>query len=190
MKNTEIEIQVEIEKVKPLLKFLKDKGQFIDSSKESDEYFIPCCRNFTDVKPTKEWLRLRDKAGKFTITYKNWYYEKNGKSTHADEYETVVENVKQLKNIFLALKFRSLAKIEKVREKYIYKNFEISLDKVKNLGDFVEIEYKGKGIKDPKKITTSMIQFLKNIGVGKIIRNYVGYPFMMLFPKEIKEEVL
>lgn len=190
MKNVEVEIQVKIERSAPLLKFLQDQAKFTDKSKELDEYFIPCCRNFIDVKPTKEWLRLRNKAGKYTITYKNWYYNKNGKSTHADEYETAIKDIDQLKNIFLALKFRSLIKIEKTREKYFYKDFEISLDKIRNLGDFVEIEYKGRRQQDPVKITDSMVKLLKNIGVGRITRNYVGYPFMMLFPKEIKEEVL
>lgn len=190
MKNVEVEIQVKINKSSPLLKFLKENARFVDSSKEIDEYFIPCCRNFTDVKPTKEWLRLRNKAGKFTVTYKNWHYLKSGKSTHADEYETEVKDIDQLRQLFLALKFRPLIKIEKSRKKYMYKNFEIAVDKVKDLGDFMEIEYKSEIKQDPVAITDSMINLLKKIGVGKIIRNYVGYPFMILFPKEIKEEVL
>lgn len=190
MKNIEVEIQVQIEKSAPLLKFLKEKAEFIDSSKEFDEYYVPCCRSFIDVKPTKEWLRLRRKAGKFTITYKNWYFKKDGTSTHADEYETKIEDIEQLRNIFLALKFRTLIKVEKMRKRYSHKDFEISLDQVKNLGDFLEIEYKGTTEDNPKKITDSMIKLLKDVGVGKITRNYVGYPFMMLFPKEIKEEVL
>jgi len=33
-----------------------------------------------------------------------------------------------------------------------------------------------------------MIKFLKNIGCGKIKRNYVGYPFQLLFPSEVKLE--
>lgn len=34
-----------------------------------------------------------------------------------------------------------------------------------------------------------MVDFLKQVGCGKIIRNYVGYPFLMLFPSEVKYEV-
>ena len=57
------------------------------------------------------------------------------------------------------------------------------------MGDFVEIEYIGKDEKaDPKKITQEMINFLKNIGCEKIKINYVGYPFQLLFPKEVEYE--
>jgi len=31
-----------------------------------------------------------------------------------------------------------------------------------------------------------MIKFLKDINVGKIQRNYQGYPFLLLFPEEAK----
>ncbi len=72
---------------------------------------------------------------------------------------------------------------------YLFKNYEIAIDKVKDLGDFVEIEYKGKEKnKTPEKITEEMIKFLKDLDCGKIYRNYVGYPFQRLFPKEVKEE--
>ncbi|KKR80863.1 MAG: hypothetical protein UU73_C0002G0153 [Candidatus Daviesbacteria bacterium GW2011_GWA1_41_61] len=40
-------------------------------------------------------------------------------------------------------------------------NTEIEIDKVKGLGDFVEIEYIGKKEVDPKKTAQQMIQFLK-----------------------------
>lgn len=33
-----------------------------------------------------------------------------------------------------------------------------------------------------------MVKFLKNIGVGKIKRNYVGYPSQLLFPDQVKWE--
>ncbi len=70
-----------------------------------------------------------------------------------------------------------------------YKDYEISIDSVKGLGDFVEIEYIGRDEKvDPKKVTEEMINFLKGLRCGKIIRNYVGYPFQLLFPEEVKFE--
>jgi len=87
------------------------------------------------------------------------------------------------------LNFKSLVKVDKVRKIWTYKNYEIAVDSVKGLGDFVEIEYVGKNEKvNPREITGEMIKFLKNIGCGKIKRNYVGYPFQLLFPSEVKLE--
>jgi predicted adenylyl cyclase CyaB len=82
--------------------------------------------------------------------------------------------------------------VDKKREIYKYKDYEIVIDKIKGLGDYVEIEYKGKTSSKAKAklITSQMVQFLKDIGVGKIKRNYAGYPYQILFPKEIKIDEL
>jgi len=189
MKDIEIEIQVNIEKSKPLLVFLKKNADFKYKNHQIDEYFSPSHRNFIGVRPVKEWLRLRDSDGKFSVNYKNWYSDKKGKSHYCDEFETRIENLAHLKKILNALNFKSLVTVDKVRKVWIYKDYEIAVDSIKKLGDFVEIEYKGKlqGA-NPKEITKRMVDFLKNIRVGKIKRNYVGYPFQLLFPKEVKHE--
>lgn len=189
MNNTEIEIQVNIENSKPLIDFLEKEGEFKSEKHQIDEYFSPAHRNFIGVRPVKEWLRLRDSGGKYSINYKNWYFDDEGKSHHCDEYETKVEDLDQIKKILNVLNFKSIVTVDKLRKIWIYKDYEISVDSVKGLGDFVEIEYIGKEEKvDPKKITKEMINFLKDIGCGKIKRNYVGYPFQLLFPEEVKYE--
>ena len=94
-----------------------------------------------------------------------------------------------MKNIFKALNIKPLVKVDKKRILWMYKDWEVAIDSVKNLGNFVEIEYKGNSGKSPKQITTEMVRFLKDVGCGKISRNYMGYPYQLLFPKEIKYEV-
>ena len=87
--------------------------------------------------------------------------------------------------------FRPIVKVDKTRSSYLYKNYEISVDYVKDLGDFVEIEYKGKSSdKNAKAITEKMEEFLKSFKLGTIYRNYVGYPFQLLFSKKFKLEKL
>jgi adenylate cyclase class IV len=71
----------------------------------------------------------------------------------------------------------------------LFKDYEVTIDSVKNLGEFVEIEYSGKDENiDVKKVIGEMISFLKDVGCGKTERNYVGYPFQILFPEEVKFE--
>lgn len=189
MENIEIEIQVSIEKSEPLLEFLKKNADFKYENHQIDEYFSPPHRNFVGLRPVKEWLRLRDSGGKYTINYKNWHFDENGKSYYCDEYETGIEDIVKHKKILSVLDFKSLTKVDKVRKVWKYKDYEIAVDSIKKLGDFVEIEYKGIADKaNPESITREMVEFLKNIGVGKIKRNYVGYPFQLLFPNEVKHE--
>jgi len=188
-KSIEVEIQVQIEDTKKLLLFLKKNGQFLGEKHQIDKYFTPAHRDFTSVRPVNEWLRLRNSSGKFSINYKNWHRETDGRSHYCDEYESTIENLDQLENIFQALNAKPLITVDKLRKIWLYKDFEIAIDSVKGLGDFVEIEYKGTDTtKKPSQVTAEMIAFLKDQGCGQITRNYVGYPYQLLFPKEIKLE--
>lgn len=186
----EVEIQVSVENIKPLLRVLKQEAKSLYKSRQIDEYFTPPDRNFLKEKPVKEWLRLRQEDGKSSITYKNWYHNAKGQSSHCDEYETQIESADQARKILTALGHRPITKVDKTREAYRYKNYQISIDKVVGLGDFVEVEYKGKSSKHPDEITDEMIAFLKTIDVGIIHRNYLGYPYMLLFPEDVNEEIL
>jgi len=188
MKDTEIEIKVKLQKIKPLIGFLKKHAKFIGEKHQVDEYFVPAHRDFTSIRPVKEWLRLRSSSGEYSINYKNWHHGKDGKSHHCDEYETKIESLNQLKKVLKVLDFKSLTKVDKTRNIWNYKNYQISIDTVKKLGDFVEIEYIGKKKVSPKKATDEMVKFLKTLNCGKIERNYVGYIFQLLFPNEIKHE--
>src|SRR3989304_7200146 len=156
--NIEIEIQVQIEKIKLLEDFLKKKGKFIGRWRQVDEYFTPSHRNFIKKRPTVEWLRLRNTDGKkYSINYKNWHHGQDGKSHHADEFETKIEEIEQLRNIFRVLDFKPIITVDKTRTVYIYKNYEIVIDRVRNLGTFVEIEYKGRAkAKDAEQVVEEM----------------------------------
>ncbi len=188
--NIEIEIQVNVEKPKPLVEFLEKNGNFQSEKHQVDEYFSPAHRDFLGVRPAREWLRLRDADGKYSINYKNWHFDENGKSHHCDEFETKVEDIEQVRKILSALNFKSLVVVDKLRKIWTYKDYEVAIDSVRSLGDFVEIEYIGKNAEiDPKKVTEEMVDFLKKVGCGKITRNYNGYPFLMLFPEEVKYEI-
>lgn len=189
-KNIEIEIQVSVENSEPLLSFLQTEGVFQSEKHQIDEYFTPAHKDFLATRPIPEWFRLRDADGIYTMNYKNWHFDENGKSHYCDEIETSVGSVDQAKKIVMALDFKSIAKVDKVRKTWTYKDYEIGIDSVKSLGDFVEIEYIGKDENiDPDTVTAEMVDFLKKIGCGKITRNYVGYPFLILFPDEVKYEV-
>jgi len=190
MKKTEIEIQVNIENKKPLMEFLKNNAQFKSENQQIDEYFSPIHRNFIEVRPVKEWFRLRDSGKDYSINYKNWHIDNKGRSIYCDEYETKIENLDTIKEMLKILNFKTIAKVKKTRKTWDYKDYEINIDSVENLGDFVEIEYIGKENVNPEEITNQMVDFLKNLGCGTIKRNYKGYPFQLLFPDEIEYEEL
>ncbi len=188
--NIEIEIQVNVEKIKPLEEFLKKNAKFESENHQLDEYFTPAHKNFVAERPVKEWLRLRDADGKCYITYKNWHYTEKGEGTHADEYETEVKDIEATRKILEALDFRPVVKVDKVRKTWRYEDYEIAMDAVKGLDASVEIEHCGSVSNiEPQKIKKEMMDFLKEIGCGKLRSNKGGYAFLLLFPEEAEFKV-
>ena len=187
--NREIEIQVKVEDVAPLLAFLAKKGTATGEKHQMDEYFSPVHDDFTQKRPVQEWLRLRDASGTHSLNYKNWHFDNAGKGSYCDEFETTIADPSAARQMLLALNFRSIATVDKVRRTWTYQDYEVAIDAVKGLGDFVEIEYIGTNSEtDPHTVAEEMVAFLKRLGCGKIRRNFVGYPFLLLFPEEAKYE--
>jgi len=188
MKNIEVEIQVNVERIKPLQTFLDKEAKFISEEREIDEYYTPSHRNFAEKLPISEWLRIRNADGKYSINYKHWRRDNEGKTHHCHEYETGIDSDEQARNIFNVLDFKPVVRVDKIRKKYHFENYEITIDNVVGLEEAVEIEFKGETSKTPAQITEEMIKLLKDIGVGKMKRSYQGYAFLLMHPELAKFE--
>ena len=187
MKNKEIEIQVELQNIKPLRDFLEERGKFLYESHQIDEYYTPAHRDFAAKKPVSEWLRIRREDQKpSSITYKKWHYDADGRNMcFCDEYETEIGDGGQMQKIFEALDLKRVTRVDKKRRCYTFKDYEIAIDEVKNLGSFVELEYKSEKEAEPDQIIKEMVSFLKTLNVGKILKNEVGYAYQCMFPNEV-----
>lgn len=191
MNNLEIEIQVIAEKIEPLIEFLKNNGTFVSENRQLDDYFVPAHRDFLKERPLREWLRLRNSEGAFSINYKNWHYDENSKSLHyCDEFESLIQDLETMRKVLGALDFKPVATVDKTRKIWTYNDYEIAIDSVIGLGDSVEIEYKGSGTADQEKVVEEMINFLKKLGCGQLKISNDGYPFRLLFPEEAKFEII
>ena len=179
----EIEIKVKVEDPAPLLALMEREGRYEGEAKQVDEYFTPAHKNYVSVFPVTEWLRLRDEGGKFSVNYKNYHLNAEGKSIYCDEFESHVEKIDKIRSIFKVLDFRSLVKVEKLRRQWVYNDYVVAVDSVTGLGSFVEIEFNGTSA-DPEETTAGMMNFLRGLKVGRVQRNYQGYPFLLLFPEK------
>ncbi len=90
----------------------------------------------------------------------------------------------EIKNILKALNFELLIVVDKKRKTFVFKNYEIAMDCVEELGDYVEVEYKGQeDISDTKKIAEEMRSFVEKTGCQIIEQDFVGYPYLLLKKK-------
>ncbi|MGC9108066.1 MAG: class IV adenylate cyclase, partial [Infirmifilum sp.] len=72
------------------------------------------------------------------------------------ELGVVVDNFDSLLTILKKLGFHEVARIKKDREFYLFNGVEVSLDKVEDLGSFVELEDKGAGEEGIKKVAETL----------------------------------
>jgi len=186
--NREIEIRLKLDKKSflDLRRRVRKIARLKKKSREIDDYFTPFHRNFVKSKYPFEWLRIGKRGNQNLITYKHFYPEYADYHTHCDEFETKIDNADSLKKIFSALNFKKLITVDKKREVYNYKNeFEISLDEVKNLGYFLEVEAK-KDFGGVKKTRKKIFEFAKKLGLDlskedkEISR---GYPYLLMKKK-------
>lgn len=115
------------------------------------------------------------------LNYKHFYPEKEEIHLYCDEYEVIIDDIDRMKKIFNELNIISFALIHKNRNIYMYKNdkYEIALDKVENLGYFIEIEVKKieLDIEEERKLLDDEAKKL-NLNLDDVDQR--GYPFYFI----------
>ncbi|HDD45991.1 MAG TPA: class IV adenylate cyclase, partial [Candidatus Aenigmarchaeota archaeon] len=183
--NIEIEIKIPLNEntFSRVRSKIKRIAKFVKKTKQIDEYFTPAHRNFIRPKFPFEWLSIRRRGDKVILNYKHYYPENVEVTTHCDEFETEVKSHEALAKIFSALNFKKLVTVVKEREVYLYNDeFEIALDRVKELGYFIEIE----AIKDfggIKSAREKLFEFAKSLGIDISKTDKRGYPYLLMKKK-------
>ena len=157
----EIEIKATFEDKEKLVKSLKSIGAEQEKTKHQiDEYYNHPSR---DTRETNEYIRLRYKFGDDKGVFA---YHLNISDGVNKEFEVPVENIKTFKKILEGLNFPLLGVIDKKRETFKFKDFIITIDEVKDIGNFIEIEMDGEESEiDSKK--AQCIGLLEKLGIPK-----------------------
>ena len=184
MKNVEIEIQAAIKSPKEVEKKLRKVGRFVKSREQTDKYFVPPQRNFFAKDPPIEYLRIRQEKGKDHLNYSYLHFDKNGWLRKTDEYETIVEKPEVAEEIFKKIGMIPKVAVIKTRKYFDCGNFEVTLDQIKGLGSFIEVEAK-RDLGGVDKTRKACLDFLDNLGIKYEIKRLMGYPRMLYRKKKI-----
>jgi len=145
MKEIEIlyTLQTNIESTK---KLLAEKVGFVDAIVVDDWYYAR--DDVHGLSPDEDGrlrssLRLRKRGDKHYVAYKHDHFDDNEMWLFSDEHETLVGDIEIMQDIFSKLLFTELVHV--VNKKFRYENdiYEIVLEDVLGLGNFIEIEFKG-----------------------------------------------
>ena len=100
---------------------------------------------------------------------------------YCDEYEVEIDNKENLDRIFNVLGLEQIAVVDKTRVNYLYLDkYEISLDFVKTLGYFIEIEVK-KYTKEPIDEYNDILKLAKNLNLNLDNIDKRGYPYHIIY---------
>ena len=181
--NIEVEIKVKIENFEEIKEKVSKIGKLVKSINQIDDYYVPCHRDFFAKKPhPTEWLRIRTNPDKIIWEYTRSINPKeDGDYDHAEEYETEISNVEELKKILEFLDFKKVVTIEKQREYWMCGDIEVALDNIKGLGYFIEAEAKG-DFQNATEAKKACIDFLENLGIQDVRNKQIkkGYPQLLL----------
>ncbi len=186
MKEIEILVKVydDINEVKNKLKTF----EYVGLKHTIDEYYYDPKRK--TLKPDKDnqlshCLRLRSKGDEFYITYKDDVFE-NGIWQYSNEYETKIESMDMLKAIFDRLELIKFIEIDNKKEAYKTDKYEITLEDVKDLGSFLEVEYCTNDDVDVKEVKKEIQSFIDDLGINVSEELNMGKPEMYMRLHNIK----
>lgn len=104
--------------------------------RQIDEIFLEGIDSFKNFKQGMPITRLRTQGSTTTLTYKRQL----NNSGDMLEHEVIVESANTMREILLAMDYRSVTKVDKIRLEIKTDTVTFALDTVKGLGDFLEIE--------------------------------------------------
>ncbi len=177
--NTEIEIKFPLKNPEEIINFLnKSTEKKVEKTVQVDTYFTPAHKDFLEPDYPFQWLRVRESINGVILNYKHFYPENKKNIDYCDEFEAIV-NSSIIKKILECLDFKKLVELKKERSSWMYKDVEISIDKVEELGEFIELEITTP-FDDSNVAKEYLYKITKEIGAEVGEEDYRGYPFMLL----------
>jgi adenylate cyclase class 2 len=162
----EIEIKARADH-EALRKRLKQEGAALERAVEqSDVYYNAPDRDFGK---TDEALRLRREGGQVFLTYKGKKLDARSKTRK--EVEVEVADFDRMEDVLYSLGYRTTLRVHKVREIYHLGGAVVCLDRVDDLGDFVELEAMAVDERAMAERRDWLINEIRRLGVtGELIR--------------------
>jgi adenylate cyclase class 2 len=159
----EIEVKASVEDPKQLERSIIEFGATpIGIQMQADTYYNAPYRDFGK---TDEALRIRVEEGKSVLTYKGPKMDTVSKTRK--EVETEIKDIDGMGNILSSLGFFPVATVSKKRKNFRLGDFFISLDEVRNLGYFIEVEIGAKDSRNYQEKVERIFKFMGKLGISR-----------------------
>ncbi len=177
----EIEVKAKVASLNEVEEKLKVLGCiFSDATFQNDVTFVD--ENYGDYakfQPRKNILRIRTSEGKYLFTIK----QPQNNEMDAIEHETEISDPQEFKEALNLMGYKKVVEIRKTRKKAKYRDYEICLDEVEELGSFVEVE-KITDEENSEAIQQELFDFLVSIEVDPKDRVFQGYDTLIYLSRK------
>lgn len=180
MKN-EIERRYELLNKDDVIIWLESNAKFLYTKHQIDTYYDnKNCSFIKDPDHVYDWLRIREEENKFTFNYKHWLPEGELIRTYCNEYELEISSKKEMENILKNIGFYKLTTVDKLRKCWLYSETKICIDCVKELGDYIEVEYQGEEEQEVNNILNKLERILEEIGANITNEDHEGHAIKLI----------
>ncbi|AKH98065.1 class IV adenylate cyclase [Halanaeroarchaeum sulfurireducens] len=173
MYEVEVKVRADHESVRSTLERLDARRR--GTVEQTDVYFDAPHRNFAE---TDEALRLRREVegeeSRTVLTYKGSRVDEESKTR--EEIEMPIDDVSDAKAILEALGFEPAATVAKTRDRWTLEGYEVALDDVDGLGQYLEVEAEAEE-DEIELVRDGAIQVLRSLDLdpdAQIRTSYLG----------------
>lgn len=178
----EIEAKAQLKDKKAVLQKLTELGCVFGEPKTQNDIIFQKKDRIND-SPVARIRETSDNTILFTVK------KRGTNELAAQEHEVTVDSSAELERMLLLLDQEEVVRINKTRITAQYKNYQVCIDDVENLGSFIEVEAL---IPDTDADTSDKVQgelfaFLASLGISPEDRVTVGYNTLLLAKKNEKQ---
>lgn len=173
----EIEVKAYLKDREGVIAKLKDLGCVLSEPvRQIDTVYSKTMDTTADYNSANEhFLRIRrSSTGKNIFTVK----EKMQQHMASKEFETEVSDPDALEQAIFLMGYSVANGLDKTRQTAHYRNYEICLDDVQELGSFIEVEKFSD--EDPDLVVDELFQFLLSLGVKKEDQVFKKYDTLIM----------
>lgn len=167
--NMEVEVKAKVDNLDEIKDKLKSLGASFGEVKREEDFYYKIEGEIHNFEPGSFTLRVRDSIEEKSLTYKAF----TNRYGIWDEHKVEIDNIEEMKRILEKAKFSLAYTVCKERLSGKLNEFSFNLDKVKGLGNYIEVELISN---DAKKDQEKIKDFLRSLGIKDNQFERRGYP--------------
>jgi len=177
----EIEVKVKTKDNDEVIRQLEAAGCVFSQAIEQDDMTYATTKESMDAfMRSKVFVRIRQVTGGDTIFTVKYDEVRHEIGMAALEHEVRVDSAEELDAMLQIMGFKRIVRVKKSRRKTTYKNYEICVDDVEELGSYMEIEKLAEKDADPHTVHEELVGVLESLGIDLEGRVSKGYDMITL----------